>query len=362
MSAMRPVFLHDGALVCSRGLTPAATAEALWRGDAASTQCRVGQQSFPFQALPLPEAGWWEHAQTAFRHLAGQLPDLPDDLPLFLASSSFDIGGIEAGGAPFSLPAGSAAFACQIGEWLGLSGPRSSYANACISGFSALDAAATLIANGLIDDALVLGFELANRTTMAGFASMELLSRDASRPLDRDRDGLVLGEGIAAIRLSATPSEWRLAGLRTGLDTHTPTGPDPSGGPIAALLAETLAAAGMSSGDIDLVKLQAAGSPVSDLAEAMALMQVFGQTLPPLLSLKPALGHTLGASGIVELVALLACLKHDQIPETSGFRHADTQFSTVFPVHRSTRPIRRPMLNLIGFGGGLASMILEREA
>ncbi|MBK8889975.1 MAG: hypothetical protein IPN75_06055 [Dechloromonas sp.] len=63
----------------------------------------------------------------------------------------------------------------------------------------------------------------------------------------------------------------------------------------------------MGPAEIELIKLQAAGSPGTDLAEGNALRQVFGIYPPPLLSLKPYLGHTLGASGIVELVTLLAC-------------------------------------------------------
>lgn len=360
MNGMRPVFLHDGALVCARGLTPLATAEALWRGDSDTEIRHIGPHRLPFQALPLPDSGWWPRAAAAFELIRRQLPELNPATPVFIASSSFQIGGIEEAGAPFKLPAANAGFALQIAGWLGLSGACSAYSNACISGFSAMDAAATLITEGMIDEALVIGVELANATTLAGFAAMELLSPSLCRPLDRDRDGLVLGEAVAAIRLSAQPSPWRLAALRTGLDAHTLTGPDPGGEPLAALLNETLQAAAMTAANIDLVKLQAAGSPVTDLAEAQAIRQVFGPALPPLLSLKAALGHTLGASGIVELVALLACLEKDQFPATAGFHRPDPAFSMVFPVDRSTRTVRRVMLNLVGFGGGLASMVIER--
>lgn len=358
---MRPVFLHEGALLSARGLTPAATADALWQGECAAEQRQIGPHRLPYQALPLPEAHWWRRAETAIRQLAIQLPALPPETPLFVASSSFQMGGFEAAGAPFDLPPASASLTPQLAEWLGMSGPCFSFSNACISGFSAIDAAATLIASGLIDEALVLGVELTNATTMAGFAAMELLTATASRPLDRDRDGLVLGEGVAAIHLSSRPSGWRIAGLRTGLDAHSLTGPDPGGEPLAALLQATLAAAGLTPAKIDLVKLQAAGAPMTDLAEARAIEQVFGCQRPPLMSLKPALGHALGASGIVELVALLACLERNQVPATAGFTTPDPEFSTVFPVHRSSLHVRRALLNLVGFGGGLAAMVVVRQ-
>ncbi len=116
----------------------------------------------------------------------------------------------------------------------------------------------------------------------------------------------------------------------------------------------------MAADEIELIKLHAAGSPGTDLAEANGLRKVFGNHMPPLLSLKAALGHTLGASGIVELAALLACLNADKIPATSGFRKLDPEISLFPLVDRSTAHIERAMLNLIGFGGGLASMIISR--
>mgnify|MGYP000721123319 FL=1 len=202
---------------------------------------------------------------------------------------------------------------------------------------------------------------MANASTLAGFAAMELLSPGVCRPLDARRDGLVLGEAVAAIRLSATPSRWKIAGLATGLDGYSTTGPDPEGGPIARVMADCLRDAQLTAGAIELIKLQAAGSPGTDLAEAKALRQVFAGLLPPLLSLKPALGHTLGASGIAELVGLLACLDADRIPATANFRDADADIGLAPTTVRRTAHIHRALLNLIGFGGGLASLIVERN-
>ena len=72
---------------------------------------------------------------------------------------------------------------------------------------------------------------------------------------------------------------------------------------------EALAQSGLNPCDIDLVKVQAAGSPVNDAIEAEALKQVFSDSLPPLVSLKSLLGHTLGASGAAELALLIACIE-----------------------------------------------------
>lgn len=357
----RPVFIDGSALLCARGETPAKVADALWHGECGAGQRRLGERTFPFFALPLPETDWLARAERSVRHLAEQLGAPAPETPLFIASSSFQIGQFEQQGAPFAVPSASASFSRRIAAWMGLDGPRYSFSSACISGFSAIDAARSLIAAGRLDEAIVLGIELANDSTLAGFAAMELLSRTACRPFDARRDGLVLGEAVAAIRLTARPATWRIGGLRTGLDAHSLTGPDPAGGPLASLTVDCLNEAKISPAEIELVKLQAAGSPGSDLAEANALRQVFGQAMPPLLSLKPAIGHTLGASGIAELAALLACLDAEHLPATAGFGRVDPEIALFPLVDRSNAHVERALLNLIGFGGGLACMVVERR-
>lgn len=357
----RPVFIAGQGLLCAAGNAPPPVAAALWAGESRCSRRRLGEREFPYFPLELDGTNWLARAEEAVRHVAGQIALLPENTPLFLASSSFQMGHFEALGNPFDLPAACAAFSRQITDWLGLNGPCYSFSNACISGFSAIDAARSLIAGGLIDEALVVGIELNNASTLAGFAAMELLARDTARPFDARRDGLVLGEAVAAVRLSATPSPWRIAGLQTGIDAYSTTGPDPDGGPIATVARDCLREARIEANDIDLVKLQAAGSPGTDLAEANALRQIFRDRMPPLLSLKPYLGHTLGASGIAELVALLACLDTEQIPATLGFAESDPEIALKPTVQRSNAYVERALLQLVGFGGGLASLIVERQ-
>ncbi|MCG2577713.1 hypothetical protein LZ012_11985 [Dechloromonas sp. XY25] len=357
----RPVHIVASGLLCARGDSPAAVRDALWMGECSAGQHTLGERRFPYYALPVEEPDWSLRAERAVRQVSAQLGPYAPATPLFVASSSFQIGLFEQQGAPFDMPVGSASFSRQIADWMALKGPRASFSNACVSGFSAIDAASTLIAAGLIDEAIVVGIELANDSTLAGFGAMELLSRSLCRPFDARRDGLVLGEAVAAIKLSASPGPWTIGGLATGLDAYSTTGPDPDGGPIAGVMRACLHAANATPADVDLIKLQAAGSPGSDLAEANALRQVFGASMPPLLSLKPALGHTLGASGIAELAALLAGLDAGQIPATANYRDSDAEIGLAPVTVRRQATVRRALLNLIGFGGGLASLVVERS-
>jgi 3-oxoacyl-[acyl-carrier-protein] synthase-1 len=238
-------------------------------------------------------------------------------------------------------------------------GPVHVFSCGCTSAVQALQAAHALVASGARDEALVLGVELANRTTPAGFAALNLLSRNGCRPLDRHRDGLVLGEAVAGARLGAGQGPWRLHAPALGLDPESPTGFREDGSTVARVMARALERAGLAPGDVAAVKVQAAGAPGTDAVEVRALARVFGEALPPCLSLKAALGHTLGASGLAEMAALAACAEAGWLPPTAGFTEADPLLG-LEPL-RATRPFTRGalLLNIQGFGGGLASWVLE---
>jgi 3-oxoacyl-(acyl-carrier-protein) synthase len=174
---------------------------------------------------------------------------------------------------------------------------------------------------------------------------------------------MVLGEAVAGILLScekpdaAAASCWRLAGLDMRLDAHSQTGPHTDGVIVAEAMESAMAQAGVRPAAIDLIKLQASGSPTADLAEARAIRRIFAAGPPPLLSLKPYFGHTLGASGAVELTALTACLARGKLPATPGFAQVDPQIA-LSPTRRSGDvAVRHLLFNLSGFGGTAAAVL-----
>jgi 3-oxoacyl-[acyl-carrier-protein] synthase I len=306
---------------------------------------QVLAQDWPWHPLALGETGWAARAEAAVRGVGAELRSaLPHtlwaDTPLFLASSSLQAGALEEAARAsgrIDLPLDAAAFARQVADWLGLLGTPWVFSTTCTSGFAALDAAAGLIAAGEIDHAIVLGMELANDITVAGFSGLGLLAG----PDAAAGNGLVLGEAVAGMLLCAADdpriaadSGWRIAACELGVDGHSPTGPAPDGARIAAVLARTLAAAGLKPADIDLLKPHRGGLAATDEPEARALATLFGQHLPPQVALKPHLGHTLGACGVAESTALLAAL-------AAGAGDA-----------------RRVLLNLIGFGGSIGALAL----
>lgn len=418
MPPLQPVYLAGLGHCSARGLSPAAAAQAMLAGQTVHDWRQIGGERTPYYRMPF-QGAWLQRAEAAVRAcMADMRLAVPDTLwralPVFFASSSFQVGLYEepdatpataladaiAQGAAEAVPAmaasttqarisvpaptlppGAASFALQCMPWLGVQGVPQCVSHACTSSMLALEAAANWLAHGWASQALVIATECDNCLTANGFHSLGLLSPDACRPLAANRNGFVLGEAVAAVLLSTDPSLgqgsnkcstvseaseaielWRLAAWASATDSYSLTGPDPSGQPIAAVLQAALQQAGLRAADIDLVKLHATGVGTTDVAEARALQQAFGTHMPPLLSLKPYLGHTLGASTLAEITALLACLQQGQIPGTLGCEQPDAELG-LLPV-RTRQPLqpRHVLAISLGFGGSVTACILSRGA
>ena len=306
-------------------------------------------------ALTTPGQSWHARARELVARVVGECgPDIDRDAPMFVASSSLSIGGLESG-APFLRDQQS--FIEELASWLGWRGPVFGVASACTSSLNALLSAKALIDSGLFEHALVLGLELNNQFTSAGFSGMQLLAADLPRPLDPARDGLVLGEAVAALYLGKRASRWQLLGGANRVNAENPVGADQR--VVKQMITQALNECGLKPAQIDLIKLQAAGSPQNDTEEIAGLQQSFS-FLPPLVTLKAVMGHTLGASGAAELALLMACLESGVWPATNPHT-IDPQLN----VHTSAaphKPCAKILANILGFGGGHSCVVIEDTA
>jgi 3-oxoacyl-[acyl-carrier-protein] synthase-1 len=355
---MSGAFVRATALASALGPElGAATGRLL--GEPCAPQTLMG---WPYRAIPVEDSDWRRRAQTIARSVAAALrrsAGLPADhwagLPCLVGSSSFSIGASEGEYPALELPS---TFCRTLAQCFGAGGPVIAMSTACTSGLSALQAALDLVEEGDFSNVLVLGVEFSNRLTVAGFAGLELLSRTRARPCDRERDGMVLGEALGAVLVSAAPAEWRVSALAAGIDAASVTGPAPGGDAMAATMRSAMDQARWQPGDVDLIKLQAAGSPLSDLAEARAVRGLF-EPPPKLASLKGAIGHTLGASGPAELALLLGALARGWVPPTWGYEVHDEEIGLA-PSGGVAADVRRVLFNLAGFGGSVMTLALER--
>jgi 3-oxoacyl-[acyl-carrier-protein] synthase-1 len=270
---------------------------------------------------------------------------------LFIATSSFDIGAVVQGSAQMDY----AAFSGKVAGWLEWAGPVYVISTACTSSLNALIAAQAMLNAGEAEDALVLGIELDNQLTMGGFASLQLLSSGNSKPFGAHRDGLVLGEAVAALRLSAHASaQWQMLGGANVVDGSQPTGASATA--VVSMYQRALQASDLTADSIDLIKVQAAGSPGNDAVEAQGLRAAFSK-MPPLVSLKAALGHTMGASGAAEIALLTACLEQGAWPKYEAV--ADPELGVALAT-AAPDSVRHVLATILGFGGSHASVVLER--
>jgi 3-oxoacyl-[acyl-carrier-protein] synthase-1 len=354
---MNEVYLAGRGLASVLGPDLDTAVAALAQGGVPATPFTlVNGTVWPYLGIADDDSDWAARAERIVQRVATESGALGGARsgPLFVASSSLDIGLLEDHIEHYK---DHASFADTVASWLDWHGPVFTVSTACTSALNALLSARTLIRHGRADHALVLGLELRNRVTPGGFSGMQLLSPTCALPFGAQRNGLVLGEAVAALHLSSQPARWRVAGGANVVDGRDPAGPVP--GAVVAMCEQALADSGLQPHDIALIKPQAAGSVASDATEALALRQVF-TPLPALVSLKAALGHTLGAAGAAELALLTACLEAGVWPRVDYPQ--DVSLAAPLAVQPPTAA-RHVLASILGFGGGHSAVVLEdREA
>jgi 3-oxoacyl-(acyl-carrier-protein) synthase len=290
---------------------------------------------------------------------------------LFLGCSSIDMSvayplekSLEAGFEK-TLPCkrvGNGYYADALQKRFGLRGLAFTYNTACTSSANALMDAAAMLESEMIDHALVVGIELSAETTIEGFASMQLLSPDAIRPFDKNRSGIVLGEAVSAVMLSrddVTPSSWHYLGGMSNCETYSVTGANPNGEEISIVMRRALENAGVQREAIDAVKAHGTASALNDTAEINAMHAVF-EKLPPFLSFKPYIGHTLGGCGTAELLLLMESVDAGFIPASLNCTEGDEALDAL-PLQQKLPLVSGTFLmNFFGFGGNNTSYVVKK--
>jgi 3-oxoacyl-[acyl-carrier-protein] synthase II len=280
---------------------------------------------------------------------------------------------------PFTIPklmvnAGSG----QVSIKYGLKGPTSAVATACASAANAIGDAFRWIQDGHADAMITGGSEAAiTHMGLGGFASMRALSTRnddpprASRPFDKDRDGFVLAEGagilvleeesIARARGARIYAE--LLGYGMSADGSHITAPDEEGRGAARAMRNCLEDARCPADTLDYINAHGTSTPLGDLAETKAMKSVFGPHARKLMisSTKSQLGHLLGASGGVELVASALTIDRGAIPPTINLDSPDPDCDLDYVPNTARRArVNLAMSNSFGFGGHNASLLIGR--
>lgn len=260
--------------------------------------------------------------------------------------------------------------AAQISMAHGLRGPAFGVVGACASSNHALAQAALLIRAGMADVAIAGGTESClSFSSLRAWEAMRVLSDDTCRPFSRNRRGLVLGEGAGVFVLEAMEHAQargaaplaELAGVGMSADAGDIAAPDPAG--ASAAMTQAMADAGLAAGEIDYVNAHGTGTRANDRSETQAIHRAFGTHARRLLvsSTKSMHGHALGASGALELVAVLGALVEGVVPPTLNLDEADPECDLDYvPDIARECAVRAALSNSFAFGGLNAVLALKR--
>jgi len=284
---------------------------------------------------------------------------------------------------PFFIPKMIADIASgHISMEYGYHGPNYGMVSACASSNNAIIDAFNLIRLGKADAIVTGGAEAAIYPAgVGGFNSMHALSTrndspaTASRPFSKSRDGFVMGEGSAVLVLEELEHALargakiyaEVAGGGMSADAYHLTATHPDGLGAMLAMSNALEDAGMKPEDIDYINVHGTSTPVGDISEVKAIVNVFGEHAHKLniSSTKSMTGHLLGATGAMEAMFSIMAVRDDVVPPTinheDGDEDEEIDYSLNFTFNTAQhRTVRAALSNAFGFGGHNASVIVKK--
>jgi 3-oxoacyl-[acyl-carrier-protein] synthase II len=256
----------------------------------------------------------------------------------------------------------------EIRRRLMLTGECFNISAACASSTIAIAQGADLIASDYTDAVLVCCMDLVTEFVFAGFSSLQALSAAPCRPFDRDRDGLSLGEGAAAILLMNSEKARRegrshlgtIRGWGAANDAAHITAPARNGRGLRQAVLNAFNIAQCKTDEIAAICAHGTGTIYNDLMELTAFEQVFGNRRLPIYSIKGSIGHTLGAAGGLETAVGLKSLNEQIVPPTVGFSNPESGAENKVSNQPLTFSGECLLTTNSGFGGINAALVLEK--
>jgi 3-oxoacyl-[acyl-carrier-protein] synthase I len=258
---------------------------------------------------------------------------------------------------------------CYTGIRHSLKGTNACITNQCVSGALAVAEAAAAIRSGEADRAVAAGHDAPiEPEALLYYHRAGLLSQDALRPFDRSRSGTIFGEGAASVVLEkesdACARQARVLGevLGSGCTTEASGIIEvrPDGDGLSRAIELALAEANLEPGRVGLVVAHGNGTLSSDASEAKAIRRVFGNDPPPVTAFKWAVGHTIAASGALDLVLALTALERGVVPGIATLECLDPRLAPL-PVSRAVQCPRSDIALVLsrGFGGMNVALVVR---
>lgn len=262
------------------------------------------------------------------------------------------------------------AIAAAVAAEVGFAGVNAMIPTACAAGNYAIGYAADALASGVADVMLAGGADSFSRITYTGFARLGAIAPERCQPFDRNRRGMIPGEGAGVLVLEPLEAALargatiyaEVAGYGLSCDAHHMTAAHPEGEGAARAMERALRAAGLAPEDVSYISAHGTGTPTNDRLEALAVRRVFGERAGrvPISSIKSMLGHTMGAASALEAAVCALAIATSRVPPTANFEEPDPDCDLdVVPNEARELPVAVAMNNAYAFGGNNASVVLR---
>ena len=235
--------------------------------------------------------------------------------------------------------------------------------NACVSGVLAVNTAADYLSTDKYDTVVVIGIDALSDFIVYGFQSLFALSNIPSQPFDKNRKGICIGEAAGALivskeKLSSAQFTVNYLGGSATNDANHISGPSRTGEGLFRSVKATLDKSNVSASEIDFVSAHGTGTLYNDEMESIAFDRL-GMTHIPLNSWKGYFGHTLGAAGIIEIIASMISMENNLLFKSIGFEETGTSCPLNVITEKTSKAVNTVLKTASGFGGGNASLILR---
>lgn len=260
------------------------------------------------------------------------------------------------------------AISANVGRYFKLTGENLIFSNACAAGNFAIGRAYDIIKSGRASIMLAGGADALSRSAFTGFGRLYAMAPQKCQPFDKDRRGMILGEGSGMLVLEDLGSARKrkahiyaeIAGYGLSCDAYHMTEPAVEG--VSRSLRKSLTAAHVRPEEVDYISAHGTGTKENDKAESDAINRVFGRNAQniPVSSIKSMLGHSMGASAALESIACCLVIQKQRIPPTINVVHQDKGCAIDCVPNKSRKSKAKVVLNNSqAFGGNNAGMVLK---
>jgi 3-oxoacyl-[acyl-carrier-protein] synthase II len=255
---------------------------------------------------------------------------------------------------------GSTLLPIHVARAFGARGVVQTLPAACAAGNYSIAFATDLIRLGRADVVICGASELLQKIQFAGFVRLGAVAPERCQPFDKNRRGLIIGEGAGMLVLESEAHAVRrnanvlaeIGGSGLACDAHHITRPHPEGTGSLRAMHEAISRSGVSAADIDFVNAHGTGTLANDKIESLVIREVFGQRRIPVSSMKGMLGHCMGASSALEAVACVLTVQTGVYPPTVSYETFDPECNVNLVANQSQSGRAEIVLNnALAFGG-----------